>query len=67
MKRNVIAVLAATAALGLPVAQAQAQSQPNTPQALAEQAARQGPEQLRRFIQRTRMIYGLYFQDFYKQ
>jgi hypothetical protein len=67
MKRNAIAVLAAAAALGLPVAQAQAQSQPNTPQAKAEAAARQGPEQLRRFIQRTRMIYGLYFQDFYKQ
>lgn len=65
MKRNAVTILAATAALGLPLAQAQAEGQPNTPQARAELAARQGPDQLRRFIQRTRMVYGLYFHDFY--
>ena len=46
-----------------PAAQAQEQ-QPNTPENLAVAAAKQGPEQLRSFIQRTRSVYGLHFEDF---
>jgi hypothetical protein len=35
-----------------------------TPEQRAEQAAKQGPEALRRFIWRTRMIYGLDIRQF---
>jgi hypothetical protein len=57
---------AAAVAAGLvlaPVAQAQEQL-PNTPENRAVAAAKQGPEQLRHFIQRTRSAYGLHFEDF---
>ncbi len=45
---------------------AHASDVPNTPENRAREAAKQGPEALRRFIHRTRMIYGLYFGDFVK-
>ena len=38
----------------------------NSPQERAAQAAQKGPEALRRFIERTRMIYALNFSDYYK-
>lgn len=34
------------------------------PEARACAMARQGPDELRRFIERTRSIYGLYFYDY---
>jgi hypothetical protein len=37
---------------------------PNTPEKRAMEAAKKGPDELRRFIHRTRMIYGLYYGDF---
>jgi excinuclease UvrABC helicase subunit UvrB len=45
---------------------AHAQEAANTAEARAREAARQGPTELRRFIHRTRMIYALYFYDFYQ-
>jgi hypothetical protein len=53
-----VACLAIAAALP-----AQARQQ-GTPELRAQEAARQGPEALRRFIWRTRMIYGLDIRDF---
>jgi hypothetical protein len=44
-----------------PVAQA---SGPNTGEQRAAEAAKKGPAELRRFIQRTRMIYGLTYEQF---
>ncbi|QJR09085.1 hypothetical protein DSM104443_00121 [Usitatibacter rugosus] len=44
-----------------PVAQA---SEPNTGEQRAVEAAKKGPAELRRFIQRTRMIYGLSYEQF---
>lgn len=57
---------AAAAAFFLSIPAAQAAEKPVTPEARALEAAAKGPEQLRRFIQRTRMVYGLYFHDFIK-
>ncbi len=51
------------AAFAIPVAQAQ--SVAATPELRAAQAAKKGPQALRRFIHRTRMIYALNFHDFY--
>lgn len=48
-----------------PVAQAQEQL-PNTPENRAVAAAKQGPQELRRYIQRTRSVYGLHYEDFRK-
>lgn len=62
--RYAAAAIAAGAVLAAPLAQAQAV--PNTPEQRALEAAKKGPAELRRFIQRTRMIYGLHFNDFYK-
>jgi hypothetical protein len=68
MKRTTLryaaAAIAAGAVLAAPLAQAQAV--PNTPENRAAEAAKKGPAELRRFIQRTRAVYGLYFGDFYK-
>ncbi len=61
-----IAAAAAAAGFLLAVPAAQAAAKPQTPEARAQEAAAQGPDQLRRFIQRTRMVYGLYFHDFVK-
>lgn len=56
---------AASLAAGIVIAPvAQAQVVPNTPESRAVAAAKQGPEQLRRFIQRTRALYNLHFEDF---
>lgn len=46
-----------------PAAQAQ-EPQPSTPENLAVAAAKQGPQALRRFIERTRSVYGLNFEAF---
>jgi len=57
---------AAAVAAGIvlaPVAQA-AQGSPNTGEERAIEAAKKGPEELRRFIHRTRMIYGLQYEQF---
>jgi hypothetical protein len=59
--RFAAAAMAASFAL-VPVAQAQ--SAPNTGEQLAVQAAKKGPAELRRFIERTRMVYGLSYRDF---
>ena len=65
MNRTIRLAAAALAAgfVLAPVAQAQEQ-QPNTPENRAADAARKGPQELRRFIQRTRSVYGLHFEDF---
>jgi len=62
--RYAAAAIAAGAVLAAPLAQAQAV--PNTAENRAAEAAKKGPAELRRFIQRTRAVYGLYFNDFYK-
>jgi hypothetical protein len=57
---------AAAVAAGIvlaPAAQA-AQSGPSTGEQLAVEAAKKGPDELRRFIHRTRMIYGLQYEQF---
>jgi len=41
-----------------------AQADPNTGEQRAVEAAKKGPAELRRFIQRTRMIYGLTYEQF---
>ena len=62
-KRTMISVgLASILALG--AATAYANDVPNTPENRAREAAKQGPEALRHFMHRTRMIYNLYFFDF---
>lgn len=38
----------------------------NSPEARAYEAAQQGPDQLRHFINRTRMVYALNFNDYYR-
>jgi len=60
--RFAAAALAAGIVLA-PVAQA-AQSGPNTGEQRAIEAAKKGPAELRRFVQRTRMIYGLTYEQF---
>jgi hypothetical protein len=64
MKRTLRFAAAAVAAGFVLAPVAQAQERPNTPENLAVAAAKQGPEQLRTFIQRTRSVYGLHFEDF---
>lgn len=62
MKTLSLACAAASVALALAVP-AQA-SQLGTPELRAQQAAAQGTDALRRFVWRTRMIYGLDIRDF---
>jgi len=62
-KTLALAVVAATFAFAVPVTQAQEVA--STPEARVAQAAKQGPDALRRFVHRTRMIYGFHFHDFY--
>ena len=64
MNSKILGIAAAALMFSIPVAQAQVV--PNTPEARAQEAAKQGPDQLRRFVNRTRMIYGLSFNDFYR-
>jgi hypothetical protein len=59
-----LGLAAAAAALGLALAVPAQAYQLGTPEQRAEQAAKQGPEALRRFIWRTRMIYGLDIRQF---
>ncbi len=66
MNRSKLVFAAALAVAVLSAPLVQAQESPNTPEKRAMEAAKQGPEQLRRFINRTRMVYGLSFSDFYK-
>lgn len=67
MNRKSIASAAAVLGLALVIPAAQAADfQYVTPEQKAMEAAKQGPEALRRFIQRTRTIYNLNFHDFYK-
>jgi hypothetical protein len=63
MNRQLLAC-AAAAALGIVLAGPARAYQLGTPEQRAEQAAKQGPEALRRFIWRTRMIYGLDIRQF---
>ena len=62
-----IAAAAVAAGFALAAPAVQAQSVPNTPEQRAQDAAKKGPTELRRFINRTRAVYGLYFHDFYKK
>lgn len=65
MNRTTLRFAAAAVAAGITlVPAAQAQSQPNSPENRAVDAAKKGPQELRRFIQRTRVLYGLHFEDF---
>jgi hypothetical protein len=64
MNSKILGIAAAALVLSIPVAQAQVV--PSSPEARAQEAAKKGPDQLRRFIHRTRMIYGLNFNNFYK-
>ena len=66
MNRKLIAIAAVATIPFLSIPIAQAQYAPNSPEKRAEEAAKQGAEQLRRFVHRTRMIYALNFYDFYK-
>jgi len=67
MNRSTLRFAAAAVAAGITlVPVAQAQSTPNTGEQLAVQAAKKGPAELRRFIERTRMVYGLSYADFQK-
>ena len=67
MNRTAIRAAAAAVAAGFALAPAAyAQEVPNTPEHRAQEAAKKGPAELRRFVQRTRMIYGLNFNDYYK-
>ena len=64
MTRSKLHVAIAALAAGLAVAPiAQAQDVPNTPEQRAQEAAKKGPAELRRFIHRTRMVYGLSYED----
>jgi len=68
MNRTIrLAAAAVAAGIALvPVAQA-AETQPKTGEELAIEAAKKGHEELRRFIHRTRMIYGLQYEQFRPQ
>ena len=66
MKRKPLITAATAVGLILSVPVAQAQYVAHTPEQRAMEYAKQGPDALRRFIHRTRMIYGLNFYDFYK-
>lgn len=68
MNRNTTRLAAAALAAGFVLAPATyAQTTPNTGEQRAQEAAKKGPAELRRFVQRTRMIYGLNFNDYYKE
>lgn len=56
----------AAIALAAPVAQATSLTGDVATRGAVE-AAKQGPDQLRRYIQRTRMVYGLSYWDFRKE
>ena len=65
MNRTLLRIAAVSVAAGFAaVPVAQAQELPNTPENRAAEAAKKGPQELRRFIQRTRSVYGLHFDDF---
>lgn len=67
MNRKALRLAAAALAAGFVLAPAaQAQEAPATPDNRAAEAARKGPQELRRFIQRTRAVYGLHFEDYRK-
>ena len=66
MNRSKLVCAAALAGFVLSVPVVSAQETPNTPEKRATEAAKQGPDQLRRFVNRTRMVYGLNFNDYYK-
>ena len=57
------AALAATVSMGAH-AEYRCNGQPLPEEKRACELAKQGPDQLREFIQRTRSIYGLYFYDY---
>ena len=59
-------ILGIAAALMFSIPVAHAQVAPNSPEARAQEAAKQGPDQLRRFVNRTRMIYALNFNEFHR-
>ena len=59
--------LAVGAAIALAAPIAQAESRPgDVAKRGAVEAYKQSPEQLRRYVQRTRMVYGLSYWDFAK-
>lgn len=66
MDRPKLVVAAALAGFVLSISVAHAAEAPRTPEKLAMEAAKQGPAALRQFVNRTRMVYGLSFNDFYK-
>ena len=66
MTRSKLIAAAALAGFVFSVPVVNAQESPNTPEKRAIEAAKQGPDQLRRFVNRTRMVYALNFTDYYK-
>ena len=57
--------IGAAIVLAAPVAQARSSGGDVATRGAIE-AAKQGPDQLRRYVQRTRMVYGLSYWDFAK-
>ena len=66
MTRSKLIAAAALAGFVFSVPVVNAQESPNTPEKRATEAAKQSPEALRRFVNRTRMVYALSFNDYYK-
>jgi len=64
MNRKVLIAVALASGLAFSLPAAHAQETPTTPEKRAQEAAMKGPEHLRWFVQRTRMIYGLSVYDF---
>lgn len=55
---------AAAVAAGITLAPVAQAAEPSTGEQRAAEAAKKGPTELRRFIHRTRMIYGLSYEQF---
>ena len=64
--RTLALAAGASLLLAAPVSQAKSSSAGDVATRGAVAAASQGPTQLRRYIQRTRMVYGLSYWDFAK-
>jgi hypothetical protein len=67
MNLKILCITAASATtLAVAAPPVQAADTPLTPELKAQRAAEKGPTELRRFLHRTRMIYNLRFNDFYR-
>jgi len=67
MKRNVLPLwIAVVGTIAAAPVLAQEQASVNTPEKRAQEAAKHGPDALRRFVERTRMIYGVDIAEVYK-